>query len=356
MHAQTLRLAVSVTTISGFAMALVSTGVMLPGCEKKKPPPAPPPAPPPPPPSPDPIQIDPVMQSMRPDARVQFPQDAAPVDESLAKAIIDLANAFAKGDSTTLGNMLAPAAKADLAALVDSGEWDEEAAKIEAVRLLTVSEMPGDALPSTNAQVYWTVQEPSGAYVIGWNALRINDAWVFDGTGSTANVRKRATEWDGASIDDLTRTTVTRATSSSSGGVAANPMDEMAAFLYFMNELGARAAKVAGTEAELAAAEAQAMQMASQAAPGLDAAAIKAQSEALRAQGKAAVDRGVWPGDSKVKSAIEAVKAVVIGRMDDEALYKLSATILNVDVAKIRALFGAAAPPSSGGAPAPIGG
>ena len=134
------------------------------------------------------------------------------------------ADAFAKGDGDSVSTMLAPAARADLSALLNSGEFDEEAAKIEAVRLVAVSESPGDSLPSSGAQVYWTIQSPEGAYVMGWNALRVDDAWVFDGTGSTATIRKRATEWDGASTDDLTKTTVMRE-ASRPGQATASPAE-----------------------------------------------------------------------------------------------------------------------------------
>src|SRR4051812_11902011 len=75
------------TPCAVLSMSLVS------GCSKPPPPPPPPPprraaAPPPP----EKVAVDGILQTMRVDARVQFPQGAAPTDESLARAVISFAD------------------------------------------------------------------------------------------------------------------------------------------------------------------------------------------------------------------------------------------------------------------------
>src|SRR5262245_4540021 len=69
------------------------------GCEKKKKP-APPPPPPPKPKvvTPDPVDVNAVLQAMKPDGRVKFVEKQAPADRTLAESAIKLASALAKGD------------------------------------------------------------------------------------------------------------------------------------------------------------------------------------------------------------------------------------------------------------------
>lgn len=181
-------------------------GTMMTACSPPPPPPAPPPAPPPPPPPAEPIQIDPLMQSVRPDQRVQFPQVAAPVDETLARAVIRLCEAIVKGDSAAMGPMLDPAGRGILERLVAGGEWAETTEKIQAIRVVSIVNLgdPTSAQMSA-ANVYLAVQEPGQAYVLAWLASRAGDTWIFSGNVSTSATRARASEFDGASEDVLSK-------------------------------------------------------------------------------------------------------------------------------------------------------
>lgn len=195
----------SAATVAMVTMvALPST--MMTACSPPPPPPAPPPAPPPPPPPAEPIQIDPLMQSVKPDQRVQFPQVAAPVDETLARAVIKLCESMVKGDSGAMGAMLDPAGRGILDRLVGSGEWDETTQKIQAIRVVNIINLgdPTSAQMSA-ANVYLAVQEPGKAYVLAWLASRAGDTWVFSGNVSTSMTKARASEFDGLSEDALSK-------------------------------------------------------------------------------------------------------------------------------------------------------
>lgn len=204
--AQAARVAMhSVATVAMVTMvALPST--MMTACSPPPPPPAPPPAPPPPPPNAEPIQIDPLMQSIGPDQRVQFPQVAAPVDESLARAVIKLAEAIVKGDSSAMSPMLDPTGRSILERLLASGEWDDTTEKIQAIRVVNIINLgdPTSAQMSA-ANVYLAVQEPGQAYVLAWLASRAGDTWIFSGNIATKTTKARASEFDGLSEDELSK-------------------------------------------------------------------------------------------------------------------------------------------------------
>jgi len=89
------------------------------------------------------VEIDGVLQSMGADKRVVFPQTYAPVDRTLAEAIVKLGTALAKGDATGMEGLLAPEARPALAMLKASGEWEASTGKIEGLRVVMVTETPG---------------------------------------------------------------------------------------------------------------------------------------------------------------------------------------------------------------------
>ncbi len=161
------------------------------GCAKKK---APPPPPPPPPrvAAPEPVRVE----SLAGDPRVQFPQSAAPTDESLARAVAAFATALAKGDDSALGAMLDAPAKGVLSMQVRSGEWKDATAKIEAVRVVRLTQ-GGDG-----ADVGLAVQDPGagGAYLTGWRAKQLEGAWVFTGLPVTPKSAPRAADLDNADL------------------------------------------------------------------------------------------------------------------------------------------------------------
>ncbi len=168
------------------ALALVT------GCEKPPPPPPPPPpkkeAPPPPP---QPVEVAPIMGEVKPDARVQFPQSAAPVNADLARASIKLADAIAKGDAKSLGGMLDGTSKSILDALVAGGGWEEGTKKIEAVRIAQITESDPVSI------VTLAVQEQSGAYALCWGGVSMGGSVVFAAVPAINDVTKRASDWDG---------------------------------------------------------------------------------------------------------------------------------------------------------------
>lgn len=128
------------------AAAALLTGGMS-GCKKEAPPPPPPVAPPPPPP-PSTIKLDDLSQEMRVDARVQFSTDVAELQEDQAdmgRAIIKLADAFAKGDAGATRALLTRRAQALLEELEQTGGWSEATAKIEAVRVVYIGPAPAMA-------------------------------------------------------------------------------------------------------------------------------------------------------------------------------------------------------------------
>ncbi len=178
---------------SRIAMVMMAGLVGLSGCEK---PPPPPPPPPPPkkeaPPPPQPIEVGPILSEMKPDARVQFPQERAPIDEGMARATIQLADALARGDAKKLESLLEGESKSVLSSLVASGGWDEGTKKIEAVRITLMSET-GDG----GGQVVTAIQEPGAAYALVWQASKVGESFVFKALPAVDEVQRRATDWDG---------------------------------------------------------------------------------------------------------------------------------------------------------------
>jgi hypothetical protein len=139
---------------------------------------------------------------MKPDKRVQFPQAAAPVDESLARAVVSLADAIAKGDSSKLGNLLNANGKPLLDQLTSDGSWDEAVAKIEGVRIVNIDDQAPPPPPSatmSTANIYLAIQQPDHAYVVGFKATRDDAGWKFEGAPSTPTTKPRASDFDAMS-------------------------------------------------------------------------------------------------------------------------------------------------------------
>lgn len=175
-------------------LSAVLAASMLAACNKKEEKKAPPP-PPPPPPVAAIVDVDALMQTLRPDARVQFPSNKAPRSEALARTVIAFADALAKGDSDTFGKLITDDAKQDLSALTAGGEWDEALKKIEAVRVVRL-ESTGDEGSPASAILSLAVQDPSGSYVLNWSGVLKDGDYVFDGLRSPRESRRRADEWD----------------------------------------------------------------------------------------------------------------------------------------------------------------
>ncbi|MDX2147408.1 MAG: hypothetical protein SFZ23_07780 [Planctomycetota bacterium] len=174
--------------------------VVLTGCGKKAPPPPPPPPPPPvAPPPPEPANLGNVARAVNADPKVQFPQDRAPVDESLARAVFQFAGAFARGDSGALDSMLEAASRPTLSSLTADRRWETATAELEAVRVVSLVESLESDTQASNAQLVLAFQEPGSSYVLAWRASRAGSAWVFAAAPSTADVKTRASDWDNLS-------------------------------------------------------------------------------------------------------------------------------------------------------------
>lgn len=182
------------------AILLIAATVSVSGCEKKKKKPAPPPPPPPPPKVviPDPVDAGAVIQSLRADARVQFPQTVAPADRSLAESAVRLADAIARGDANALRTQLEGPSQSVLDELVASGGWAEGTSQIEQVRIVALS---GIADPRPEITLIGTaIQGRDGAYLLAWNGRRNGEGWLFSAAACQNDVKTRASEFDDIEI------------------------------------------------------------------------------------------------------------------------------------------------------------
>lgn len=175
------------------AGSLLLTAGALPGCKKKeeKKVEAPPPPPPPPP---QPVEVDAILQSMKADARVQFPQSKAPTEESLARAVIEFASALAKGDASAMQGMLDAGGKGVLDQLRSTGGWEEGTGKIQAVRVVQL------AGSEAGGALSLAIQEPGSAYVLNWAIAGADGKFVFTGMPASSQVLARASDWDTANV------------------------------------------------------------------------------------------------------------------------------------------------------------
>jgi hypothetical protein len=64
----------------------------------------------------------------------------------------------------------------------------------------------------TNAMVYLAVQDPAGAYIISWSAVKNGDKWQFAMAPSTGEVKPRASDFDSMSMSALATATSGRET------------------------------------------------------------------------------------------------------------------------------------------------
>lgn len=299
-------------------IGLVGMLSLVSGCSKPPPPP-PPPAPAPPPPPPPNIKLEDVSQEMHVDARVQVAPglEVGPDDRELATAVLKLADAVAKGDSSQLQPLLTRGAQSILDTLTTDGGWETGTSKIEAVRIVavqpgvnftsasagpapsaavggtvaamlanlpedqrkqvqesmgTLSDDPSALLSNVDAAIakmkemgvpeqlisqmeegksqladaaknmastpptdsvvgtgiLLAVQEPTGAYLLGWQADKIGNDWRFTNAPTNGAERPRASAFDGIgeagfSTGQLAANDAGDAASSTSGDHAAEP-------------------------------------------------------------------------------------------------------------------------------------
>lgn len=175
-----------------FAAITAATASCLIGCKKKEPPPPPPPPKQtytPPPPPPEPVNVDVLVQSVGADARVQFPQQFAPVDEGFARAAIMLADSLARGDESALRDVLTQPGQSVLDELIGTGGWYDSTENIEVVRIVELNEF---AMTLTLA-----VQDPDGAYPLKWRGVSFGGNTKFEGVQVDDIVMRRASDFDG---------------------------------------------------------------------------------------------------------------------------------------------------------------
>lgn len=91
---------------------------------------------PPPPPPPEKIEVATLVQQLKADKRVQFPEAVAPTDEWAARAVIQFADGLARGDAEMLRPMMDANAREILEMLEASGQWEDATKRIEAVRVV----------------------------------------------------------------------------------------------------------------------------------------------------------------------------------------------------------------------------
>lgn len=187
----------SLALLQGAGLALITTAALTPmACKKAPPPPPPPPPPAPPPPKPQQVELSALMQTMGADPRVQFPQEQAPVSDSLARAIISLASGFAKGDAQAVKSSLDRQSSAIIDELLASGGWEEGTAKVEGVRVVFITPDALQNAEPAEVNVVLAIQEPGAAYILAWSTKPANNGWSFKAMPSTGQTRARAAMWD----------------------------------------------------------------------------------------------------------------------------------------------------------------
>jgi hypothetical protein len=113
------------------------------------------------------VKLETIAQDLKADARVQIAGDMQVTEDKvdLGKAVIHLADAFARGDNKALKPMLTRRAQSLLDDLTASGGWEEATKPIEAVRIVfmqdgvelggvgTAAESSGEAAARVSAKV-----------------------------------------------------------------------------------------------------------------------------------------------------------------------------------------------------------
>ncbi|MBL8759226.1 MAG: hypothetical protein JNK35_12435 [Phycisphaerae bacterium] len=71
------------------------------------------------------------------------------------------------------------------------------------IRLLNMPALkPGNIFrPSSTMVMLTAVQEPAGSYLVGWQASKDGEKWVFDPASTTDAVKARASDWDAVGVN-----------------------------------------------------------------------------------------------------------------------------------------------------------
>lgn len=150
------------------------------------------PSEPQPPPEPEPEPVD--VESLVNHELVQFPQAQAPTDESLARAVVNLASAIASGDAQAMRDLLDSPAQAVLEQLVDQGRWGSATSAINVVRVCSLQAQ------DQSAKVGLGIEDNEGAYLLAWEGRRAAGRWRFTGLPVPEATASSASELDGVSL------------------------------------------------------------------------------------------------------------------------------------------------------------
>ena len=95
------------------------------------------PPPPPAPPTPKVTPIEHLMAELQIDERVELPEAKAPDNDADREAVLEIFDAFARGDAQALGSMISFNDNLELEELVSSGAWRETVAGITRIEIQT---------------------------------------------------------------------------------------------------------------------------------------------------------------------------------------------------------------------------
>ncbi len=121
-------------------LACVVTAVTLAGCVAEEEPQARVVAPPPPPAAPPAPTVTPIkhlMAQLHIDERVELPEGKAPDNDADREAVLEIFDAFARGDAEALGSMISLDDKLELEELVSSGALRRTASGITRIEIQT---------------------------------------------------------------------------------------------------------------------------------------------------------------------------------------------------------------------------
>ncbi|MEM9066575.1 MAG: hypothetical protein AAGB51_13915 [Planctomycetota bacterium] len=139
-----------------------------------------------PPPPPEPVRVATLLQTMDVDPRVSFPDAHAPTDEQLARSVISLADAIARGDADDLRPLLDEGDRVVLDTLERNGGWEASTTPLEQVRVAAVTE----------EQVTLALQEPGLAYPLVWAVVTDGSQITFRGQISPEENARFASAFD----------------------------------------------------------------------------------------------------------------------------------------------------------------
>lgn len=158
-----------VTIALGLGAAL---SILAAGCKEEEPPP-----PPPPPPPPAPTTVDPsaVAEFLTLDPRVNLHNTPAmDCSEEEVRAILEFLSAFASGNADALRPKMDSASRRTLDKLIETGQWQEETAKIIEVDLIDRK-----SLPMGNVVTFNVVLPRAGRVQQDWVVTQRGDMFTF---------------------------------------------------------------------------------------------------------------------------------------------------------------------------------